>query len=138
MDLQGWIAKYEKKTGEKFIRKDNFSLLFFPDAGFCEIGLHPKTKSVNVYRVCGDIKIWQKIIESFAQLCGFDTITAIIIRKMKPFIRLWGGQITEEENGQLGTIYKGTIPNGTFQCYPIARIHNRPQYIVVMEVKNNE
>lgn len=135
MDMQGWIEMYERKTGEKFIRKENFKLLFLPDAGFCEIGLYGENKSVNVYRVCGDIKVWKQIIESIAQLFGFNTITAIIIRKMKPFIRLWGGQVTEEEEGPLGKIYKGIIPNGTFECYPIARIYNRPQYIVIMEVK---
>lgn len=135
MDMQGWIELYERKTGTTFIRKSDFALLFFPDVGFAEIGLHEKTKSVNVYRVCGDIKMWHKIIEAIAQLCGFNTITAIIIRKMKPFIRLWGGKIAKEETGPLGTIYKGTLQNGTFQCYPIARINDKPQYIVIMEVK---
>ena len=58
MNLQDWIDKYEEKTGEKFIRKKNFSLLFFPNKGFAEIGIDDNHGTVMIHRICGDLQAW--------------------------------------------------------------------------------
>jgi hypothetical protein len=135
MDLQGWIKFYEKKTGEKFIRKDDFALLFFPDKGFAEIGVSTSLQTILVHRVCGDLRAWRMVIESFMQFAGYHKMTAIVIRHMKPFIRLWGAKITNEYEAGYGPVYEIEFSNGKGKCYPVSKIGGEPQYLVMLEVK---
>lgn len=134
MDLQGWIKLYEKKTGEKFIRKDDFKLLFFPDKGFAEIGISNSLNTVMVHRVCGDLAAWRMIVYSVMQLTGFRKMTAIVIRHIKPFIRLWGATIVDEHDVEYGKAYDITFINGKGKCYPVSNIGGEVQYLVMLEV----
>lgn len=134
MDWQSWIKLYEKKTGEKFVRKEDFKLLFFPDKGFAEIGFSESLQTVMVHRVCGDLNAWRMVIYSIMQLTNCHKMTAIIIRKIKPFIRLWGAKIIDEHDVECGKAYDIEFSNGTGKCYPVSKIGDEPQYLVMLEV----
>ena len=68
MDLFQWIAKYERKTGEKFERDERFELFFLPEKGFCEIGQLKDMLVAN--QCCGDLLFWRDKINSAARKAG--------------------------------------------------------------------
>ena len=68
MDLFQWIAKYERKTGEKFERDERFELFFLPEKGFCEIGQLKDMLVAN--QCCGDWLFWRDKINSAAREAG--------------------------------------------------------------------
>jgi hypothetical protein len=62
-------------------------------------------------------------------------MTAIIIRKIKPFIRLWGAKIIDEHDVEYGKAYDIEFINGNGKCYPVSKIGGEPQYLVMLEVR---
>lgn len=93
MDLFQWIAKYERKTGEKFERDERFELFFLPEKGFCEIGQLKDMLVAN--QCCGDLLFWRDKINSAARkaegikVCG----TWCIRKEIKAYIRLLGYRV---------------------------------------------
>lgn len=134
MDLQGWIDRYEKKTGEKFQRMKGFELLFFPDKGFCEISIDNGLKSVLVHRVCGDLKSWRMVIESIMQLCGYKRMTTLCIRHIRPYMRLLGLTVVNSYPAEFGTAYDVEFEGGKGCCYPVRTISDDVVYFMSLEV----
>ena len=133
MELQEWIAKYEEKAGEKYVKKKGFSFMFFPDKGFCELGISNELECVVVYRVCGDIKAWCMVIHSIMQLCGYRRMTTICIRHIKPYMRLLGLKVVDSHETELGTAYDVVFENGRGSVTPI----KEETYFVALEVEDN-
>ena len=59
MLLEEYIAKYEKRTGEKFEPKIGFKLFYLPARGFCEYKIDTDKNMVMIYQLCGDGKFWR-------------------------------------------------------------------------------
>lgn len=100
--LDEWIAIYEQKTGEVFKPHPSFKLLYFPDRGFCEIGLDQKAEMVMAYQLCGDGHYWKSVLDSIAKLIGYGHGGTICTRHIKAYIRYWGFRIKQTirlENG---------------------------------------
>ena len=130
--LVEWIEFYEKKSKETFVRKEGFSLIYFPDKGFAEIGIDMERQTLLIYRVAGDIKAWWQIIHAIGQFLGFTRYSAVVIRHIKPFLRLCGGTITEEKEVELGTCYNGTPSDGRpFTAYPVHKNGKEHNYLVI-------
>ena len=93
MDLFQWIAKYERKTGEKFERDARFELFFLPEKGFCEIGQLKDMLVAN--QCCGDLLFWRDKINSAARKAGGIKAcgTWCIRKEIKAYIRLLGYRI---------------------------------------------
>lgn len=103
MTIDEWIALYEKKTDSTFKPHPNFKLLYFPERGFCEVAFEPKTEMVMAYQLCGDGRFWKRVIDSLAMVAGFKHCGAILIRRVKAYIRLFGFHIVREEKLVDGT-----------------------------------
>lgn len=134
MEMQDWIAFYERKTGERFERKTGTTLLHSKQNGFCEVALDDEHKAVYVYHVCGRLKVWRDVANAIAQLCGYDKVMTIVIRHIKPWLRLGGAKVTDEEDTPDGNkIYRGQTGDGyRFTAYPSK---DNSAYIVVWEVQ---
>ena len=93
MDLFQWIAKYERKTGEKFERDERFELFFLPEKGFCEVGQLKDMLIIN--QRCGDLLFWRDKINSAARKAGGIKAcgTWCIRKEIKAYIRLLGYRI---------------------------------------------
>ncbi len=96
MELSEWIAFYEKHTKETFQRHNAFDMYFTPDKGFCEYSI--ADNNVYIWQLCGDVDYWVKIAYDFAVEHKLEAISAIILRKPKPFIRRLGFKIVTVEN----------------------------------------
>ena len=107
MTKDEWIALYEKKTKSDFKPHPNFQLLFFPERGFCEVAFEPKTEMVMAYQLCGDGRFWKRVLDSLAMVAGFEHCGAILIRRVKAYIRLFGYHVTG----------KDALPDGSFIYY---------------------
>ena len=101
MELAEWIAFYEKHTKEDFKRHAAFDLYFLPDKGFCEYSI--ADNNIYIWQLAGDVDYWVKIAYDFAQKNGLEAISALILRKPKPFIRRLGFRIVtiEDRNGEI-------------------------------------
>ena len=96
MSLEDWIAFYEKKTGEKFERQEDWTFFYHPEKGFCQYG---STKDmVIINQLCGDIHFWKDRAEEIAKAMGINHLGTWYIRKnVRPYARLLGFEIYKEE-----------------------------------------
>lgn len=141
--LEEYIKKYEEKTKDKFKPKDGFKLFYFPDRGFCEIGVttvYNGQKMMIIYQLCGDGKFWRDYATLTAQNLNIKKIGSICIRKnVEAYIRFWGFKITKKEPLNDGSfIYYAENKEGkTARLAPI-HIHDddpsRISYFVTWEV----
>lgn len=98
MLLEEYIAKYEKRTGEKFEPKIGFKLFYLPARGFCEYKIDTDKNMVMIYQLCGDGKFWRDYGLLLAQMTGCRYLGTICSRdNIKAYIRFWGYMIDFEE-----------------------------------------
>ena len=117
--FEEWCAIYKKKTGKEFKRAESFKLFFFPEKGFCEIGI--LKDMVVAYQLCGEGWFWRRVIEVLAISLNMNHCGAICIRHIKPYIRFWGGKIERTEQTEDGKheIYYCVDEHGThMRCAP--------------------
>lgn len=103
--FEEWQELYKKKTGKEFERCEAFKLFFFPEKGFCEIGI--LDKMVVAYQLCGDGWFWRRVLEILAMSLNMTHCGTICIRHIKPYIRFWGYKIERTE----------TTDDGKYQIY---------------------
>lgn len=99
--LNDWIKKYESKTKEKFEPKQGFELVYFPEHGFAEICV--KENSIFVWQLCGDARWWFNALTAVVRQMRLKYITSLIIRKVRPFIRIFGYKIDDVITANNGT-----------------------------------
>lgn len=140
--LEEYIKLYEKKTKDKFKPKDGFKLFYFPDRGFCEIGVttvYNGQKMMIIYQLCGDGKFWRDYATLTAQNLNIKKIGSICIRKnVEAYIRFWEFKITKKEPLDDGSfIYYAENKEGKAARLAPIRIHDDPSrisYFVTWEV----
>ena len=137
MELQGWIEKYEKKTGEKFEHQKGYKLFFLPKRGFCQMRMDGELLILG--QVCGDGRFWVDHSRLLASVVGCKAIGTFAVRKnIEAFIRLWGYRVyrTEELPDGLKR-YFGIHKDGTKgQVSPYGeRADGSVVYMVTWEVK---
>ena len=140
--LEEYIKLYEKKTKDKFKPKDGFKLFYFPDRGFCEIGVttvYNGQKMMIIYQLCGDGKFWRDYATLTAQNLNIKKIGSICIRKnVEAYIIFWGVKITKKEPLDNGSfIYYAENKEGKAARLAPIRIHDDPSrisYFVTWEV----
>lgn len=134
--IEYWVELYEKKTHSDFKPHPNFQLLFFPERGFCEVALEPKTKMIMAYQLCGDGHFWKRIIDAIATVAGFKHGGAICVRHIKPYIRFFGFRVVREEALSDGTrVYYCENKQGTkARCAPAWKDEDGYAYYVTWEV----
>lgn len=96
--IDEWAAVYQKKTGKPFVHDDKFKLFFFPERGFCEIGVDGNEKIVVMNQVCGDGWFWRRLAEFLAESLGYQTCGTMFLRNVKANMRLWGFTEVSEKN----------------------------------------
>ena len=111
--LDEWIALYEKKTGRVFQREEKLRLFYYPEKGFCEVGVDTNNKIVMAYQLCGDGWFWRRMLEFIAESLGFPCCGTICIRHIKPYIRFWGFTIDKTETTDDGLPRYHCIEKGT-------------------------
>ncbi|MBQ8697787.1 MAG: hypothetical protein IJ521_02150 [Schwartzia sp.] len=96
MTLDEWIAFYNKKAPEPFVRDERYELFFLPDKGFCEVG---QTKDMVIVRaLAGDARFWHSKVTEMAASVGLPMGGTWCVRKaIKAYIRLFGFLIEREE-----------------------------------------
>lgn len=91
-----WVKLYEKKMKQKFKRNKALKLFFFPERGFCEIGV--LDDMVIAQKACGDGLFWRRVLEILAislnmSHCGFCAGRG----NVKAYMRLAGVTIESTE-----------------------------------------
>lgn len=101
MTLDEWIAFYNSKTPEKFVRDERYEFFFSPEKGFCEVGM---TKNMLViHQLAGDARYWKNRVSKAARRIGLKMCGTWCIRKeILAYIRLFGYKIE----------YKEELPDG--------------------------
>ena len=96
MTLDEWIAFYNKKTPEPFVRDERYELFFLPDKGFCEVG---QTEDMVIVRaLAGDARFWHNKVSEMAAQVGIKMGGTWCIRKeIKAYIRLFGFKVYKTE-----------------------------------------
>ena len=137
MRIEEWIRIYENKTHNQFRRHAGFTLIFFPERGFCEVAFEPKTQMVMAYQICGDGRFWKRVLDSLAVVAGFKHCGAIFIRHVKPYIRLFGFHIMREEKLADGTCiyYCENAEGEKARCAPAWKDTDGYAYYATWEVK---
>ena len=96
MTLDEWIALYNKKTPEPFVRDERFELFFLPDKGFCEVGISGTLVVIN--QLAGDARFWKKHVSDMTRKIGLKKCGTWCIRKaILAYIRLFGYKIYKTE-----------------------------------------
>ena len=134
--IEEWIEKYDSKVERKFTIDTRYKLLYNDEKGFCQI--MKDGEMLIVKATCGDIKYWRGIIEECARQNGLKKIGTCCIRKIKPYIRLNGFEITKTEETAEGIKYYGedkkTRQKG--EAIPAEKLQNGERsYYVIWEVK---
>lgn len=114
-----WKEIYKEKTGKDFIRAEAFKLFYFPEKGFCEIGI--LKDMVVAYQLCGEGWFWRRVLEILAVSLNMTHCGTICIRHIKPYIRFWGYKIerTEETEDGKHKIYHCKNSEGKYlKCSP--------------------
>ena len=114
-----WKAIYKEKTGKEFIRAEQFKLFFFPEKGFCEIGI--LKDMVVAYQLCGEGWFWRRVLEILAMSLNMSHCGTICIRHIKPYIRFWGYKVERAEETEDGKhkIYHCRDARGKYlKCSP--------------------
>lgn len=134
--LEEWAEFYKKKTHNDFKPHPNFRLIFFPERGFCEVSLEPRTRMVMAYQLCGDGRFWKRVLDALAMAAGYEHCGAICIRHIKPYIRFFGFHIVHTEPLPDGTcIYYGENSEGAAcRCSPAWKDENGYAYYVTWEI----
>ncbi len=112
MTLDEWIALYNKKTPEPFVRDERFAFFFLPDKGFCEVGASGDLVVIN--QLAGDARFWKKHVSDMARKIGSKMCGTWCIRKaILAYIRLFGYKIYKtEETGDGCKRYYGIDNEG--------------------------
>lgn len=100
MTLEGWIRRYEEKTGDEFTLPAGFQLFWLPNRGFSEYLL--KDDIFIVYQVCGDIAFWYDVACLMALQNHATCVSTIATVPILPYLRLLHFEImkTEDKNGR--------------------------------------
>lgn len=135
--FEEWVQVYEKKTNNPFRKHSDFTLIFFPERGFCEVAFEPKTQMVMAYQLCGDGRFWKRVMDSMAIVSGYSHCGAICIRHIKPYIRFFGFRVVKEEQTTDGVpIYYCENADGEkARCAPAWKDTDGYAYYVTWEVK---
>lgn len=91
-----WVALYNKKTPEPFVRDERFELFYDAEHGFCEVGQTDKMLVIN--QLAGDGRFWKEKVSEAARAAGVRICGTWCIRKgIRAYIRLFGYKIEREE-----------------------------------------
>lgn len=106
LSLNEWVKRYEDKTGDEFILPSGFQLFWLPNRGFAQYKF--SNGILVVYQVCGDIHFWYDIACLMCIQNGGKAVATICTCPIRPYLRLLGFEIEEEEtrNGQKRYICK--------------------------------
>ena len=107
MTLDEWIAFYNKKAPEPFVRDERYELFFLPDQGFCEVG--QTGDLVVIHQLAGDARFWKKHVSDMARKIGAKVCGTWCVRKeILAYIRFFGYRIYKtEETGDGRKRYYG-------------------------------
>ena len=135
--FEEWTRIYEDKTHNPFRRHAGFTLIFFPERGFCEIAFEQKTQMVMAYQLCGDGRFWRRVLDSLAVMAGYGHCGAICIRHIKPYIRFFGFHVVREEQTKSDApIYYCENEDGVkARCAPAWKDDSGWAYYVTWDVK---
>lgn len=91
-----WVKIFEEKTGKPF-KRNNVKLFYYPEKGFCEIGVDQKNNIVVLFNVCGDGMFWRRMAEVLADSLGIPCCGTVALRDVKPYIRRFGYRVERTE-----------------------------------------
>ena len=138
--FEEWVALYEKKTGVKFVRNKGFKMFFWPDRGFCEVGV--LDNMVVAWQLCGEGKFWRQLLEAFADALNKPACGTVCVRHIKPYIRFWGAKIKRTEITPTGQerYFCETDDGVKLQCSPawVDDDTGEISYFMTWEVKKHE
>lgn len=87
-----WLKYYEERTGCKDLRLLPEEHIFFhPEHGF--ITFYVYDGILELHHMCGDGKVWQKILIQIMKDNGLTKLRAYTERNPKAWIRKYGGHI---------------------------------------------
>lgn len=140
--FEEWVQVYEEKTGKPFKRDKVFKMFYYPEKGFCEIGIDRKNNIVVLHQVCGDGMFWRRLAEVLADSLGIPCCGTIALRGVLAYIRLFGYRVEHTEKTQEGmTRYFCVDEDGCKgTCSPawLDDDTGRWSYFITWEVKRNE
>lgn len=138
MTKEEWIKTYEEKTGDEHKLPDGFREKYLPDKGYCQYGVDTENGVLYIYEVCGDGKFWHDVGRLICLEKGLSRIATICTRNLKPYIRLFGGKVTEEIVMKDGTLrlFGTNVDGRRFVAYPAWFDYekNKYAYYVITEV----
>ena len=102
MTFEQWVARYEKKTGERFYIPDDFQLAFDEDEGFFvfKIGDWQGRKWMEIQGVC--VKRVQWIHDSVIDFVKKENLAGVVSRTKrnpKAYRKATGANMMDEGNG---------------------------------------
>ncbi len=138
--LQEWIDMYEKKTGDKAVLPEGFSLYWLPNRGFAEYKIDENSGILMIYAVCGDGKFWRDLGELICRLNKLKCISTICTRNVETYIRFWHWKIVEGQNkdGKKRFVCRDELNRPVILTYKGADDKGEPAYWVTQFINENE
>lgn len=96
LSINEWIKRYEDKTGDEFVLPAGFQLFWLPNRGFAQYRFYEGM--LVVYQLCGDIHFWYDLACLMCIQNGGNAVSTICTCPIKPYLRLLGFEIKEEED----------------------------------------
>lgn len=94
--FEEWVRMFEAKTGKPF-KRSHVKMFYYPEKGFCEIGVDRKNNIVVLYQVCGDGMFWRRMAEVIADALGIPCCGTVALRNVKGYIRRFGYRVDRTE-----------------------------------------
>lgn len=138
--LQAWIDMYEKKTGDKAVLPEGFSLYWLPNRGFAEYKIDEKNNILLIYIICGDGKFWRDLGELICRLNHLKCISSILTRNIEAYIRFWRWEIVKVQNKdeKKRFICRDQLNRFVIITYKGADDNGSPAYWVTQFINKNE
>ena len=132
--LEEWIALYNKKIPEGFKRDERFELFYLPEKGFVEVA--DAGTMIIVYQLCGEFKFWRDFVEKLSREFGYTYAGTLVVRNIKPYIRMAGFVPYRIEKTDLGERFfcRDKHTGQRAEVTPV----NETTYCVTWEVNANE
>lgn len=96
--LRDYINLYEKKTGDKFVVRNDYVLFFLPERGFMTAKPDLEASMLIIEYVCGDIHFWHGFAELKCRELGLAHIGTFCNRNIDAYLRNVGVEILDEQN----------------------------------------
>lgn len=95
--FQEWVKIYEKKTGDKHIVPKGAQTLWDEEKGYVQFLLSADRNILFIEETCGDGKYWYEWALFFCREHKIPKLCTTCTRKILPYLRGLGGQITKKE-----------------------------------------